>query len=200
MARAIIIFFGLLGNITTGLLYISPANVFWRILKRRSTEEFESIPYIRTAILVVVCDVVFPAGAILLTQFLLHGDTRIDIAGLLCMIFSMIAYASPLSAMKTVYLTKSVEYMPFLLSLIFFLNGGVWTVYAVLAKDTFVGIPNGTGFFLGSLQLVLYAIYWKPKSSGQVGDDLDNQQQTEPLIKSSKQLEQTNEDGVAVIV
>ncbi|XP_062084915.1 bidirectional sugar transporter SWEET16-like [Humulus lupulus] len=151
------------------------------------------------AILVVVCVVIFPAAAILHTQFLLRGDTRIDIAGLLCMIFSMIAYASPLFAMKTVYLTKSVEYMPFL-SLVFFLNGGVWTVYAVLAKDTFVGIPNGTGFFLGSLQLVLYAIYWKPKSSGQVGDDLDNEQQTEPLIKSSKQLEQTNEDGVAVIV
>ncbi|XP_062105686.1 bidirectional sugar transporter SWEET5-like [Humulus lupulus] len=40
---------------------------------------------------------------------------------LLCMIFSMIAYAPPLSAMKTVYLTKSVEYMLFLLSLVFFL-------------------------------------------------------------------------------
>uniref|UniRef100_A0A803R5K5 Uncharacterized protein n=1 Tax=Cannabis sativa TaxID=3483 RepID=A0A803R5K5_CANSA len=46
MASAIIIFFGLLGNISTGLLYVSPTNVFWRILKRRSTEEFESIPYI----------------------------------------------------------------------------------------------------------------------------------------------------------
>uniref|UniRef100_A0A803R5X1 Uncharacterized protein n=1 Tax=Cannabis sativa TaxID=3483 RepID=A0A803R5X1_CANSA len=58
------------------------------------------------------------------------------------MIFSMIAYASPLSAMKTVYLTKSVEYMPFLLSLVFFFNGGIWTIYALLAKDLFVGVSS----------------------------------------------------------
>jgi solute carrier family 50 protein (sugar transporter) len=30
----------------SGLLYLSPAPTFWRIVKRRSTEEFESIPYI----------------------------------------------------------------------------------------------------------------------------------------------------------
>lgn len=53
----------------------------------------------RTAILVAILDVGFPAAAVLLTQFLLHGDVRIDVAGLLCVAFSMIAYASPLSAM-----------------------------------------------------------------------------------------------------
>lgn len=53
----------------------------------------------RTAILVAILDVGFPAAAILLTQFLLHEEVRIDVAGLLCVIFSMIAYASPLSAM-----------------------------------------------------------------------------------------------------
>ncbi|PON52109.1 SWEET sugar transporter [Trema orientale] len=145
---------------------------------------------LRTAILVIVLDVGFPAAAILFTHFALHGNTRIDIAGLLCVAFSMVAYASPLSAMKTVVLTKSVEYMPFLLSLILFLNGGVWTVYAVLAKDLFVGLPNGTGFFLGTIQLVLYAIYWKPKSSRQVEDNLEDQQKTEPLIESSNQSDQ----------
>lgn len=49
--------------------------------------------------LVAALDVAFPAAAILLTQFLLHGDKRIDVAGLFCVVFSMIAYASPLSAM-----------------------------------------------------------------------------------------------------
>jgi len=36
--------------------------------------------------------------------------------------------------------TKSVEYMPFLLSFFSFLNGGIWTFYAVLVKDFFVGV------------------------------------------------------------
>ena len=45
---------------------------------------------------------------------------------------------------KTVVMTKSVEYMPFLLSFILFVNGAVWTVYAVLTKDLFIGVsfPN----------------------------------------------------------
>jgi solute carrier family 50 protein (sugar transporter) len=129
-------------------------------------------------------DVGFPAAAILLTQFMLHEEMRIDVAGLLCVIFSMIAYASPLSAMKTVVTTKSVEYMPFLLSFIFFLNGGVWTIYALLSKDWFVGIPNGSGFLLGTAQLILYAMYWKPKPSKQVFDVLEDQRQHEPLISA----------------
>lgn len=49
--------------------------------------------------LVVIFDVGLPAAAILLTQFLLSGQKRIDVAGLFCVVFSMIAYASPLSAM-----------------------------------------------------------------------------------------------------
>lgn len=221
----------------SGLLYLSPTPTFWRIVKRRSTEEFESLPYIckllnayfwifygvikpdsllvatvnmfgavteiifliifllfapprmkaRTAILVAILDVGFPAAAVLMTQFLLHGEMRIDVAGLLCIVFSMIAYASPLSAMKTVMTTKSVEYMPFLLSFIFFLNGGVWTFYALLTNDWFVGIPNGTGFFLGTAQLILYAMYWKSKPSKQVlDDDSEDQHQHEPLIPAAQ--------------
>ncbi|KAJ4848839.1 hypothetical protein Tsubulata_037989 [Turnera subulata] len=43
---SLIVIFGLLGNITTGLVYLSPAKTFWRIVKNRSTEDFECIPYI----------------------------------------------------------------------------------------------------------------------------------------------------------
>ncbi|KAK6161093.1 hypothetical protein DH2020_004474 [Rehmannia glutinosa] len=38
--------FGLLGNIVASLLFLSPLDTFWRIVKNRSTEDFESIPYI----------------------------------------------------------------------------------------------------------------------------------------------------------
>jgi hypothetical protein len=49
----------------------------------------------------------FPAAAVLVTQFLLHGEMRIDVAGLLCVAFSMIAYASPLSAMVRLIYIKT---------------------------------------------------------------------------------------------
>ncbi|XP_065848993.1 bidirectional sugar transporter SWEET17-like isoform X4 [Euphorbia lathyris] len=43
---ALITTFGLVGNITTGLVYLAPIKTFWRIVVNRSTEEFESMPYI----------------------------------------------------------------------------------------------------------------------------------------------------------
>ncbi|KAG6750447.1 hypothetical protein POTOM_044940 [Populus tomentosa] len=233
---SIITLFGILGNITTGLVYLSPAKTFWRIARNRSTEEFESIPYIckllnayqwvyygiikpnsvlvatingfgavvelvfiviflmfastqkmrvRTAILFGVLDLVFPAVSFLLMQLMLHRQLRIDISGIFCVVFSMITYGSPLSAMKTVVVTKSVEYMPFLLSFFLFINGGVWTVYAFLTEDYFIGIPNGTGFLLGTAQLILYVTYMKPKSSEEISDNLEDGSKHEPLIPSS---------------
>ncbi|KAI3440466.1 uncharacterized protein J3R85_003539 [Psidium guajava] len=226
--------FGLLGNVTTGLVYLSPVKTFWHIVKRRSTEEFESIPYVfkllnayfwtyygivkpdsivvatvngfgvvleitfvaifllyapprmkkRTAILAITCDAMFPAAAILVTQLTLDQQMQIAVAGLLSAVFSMVAYGSPLSAMKTVVTTKSVEYMPFLLSFILFVNGGVWTVYAILTHDYFIGIPNGTGFGLGAAQLILYAIYYKPKTKSPPSSMEEDKgwQPCEPLI------------------
>ncbi|KAH9755290.1 Bidirectional sugar transporter SWEET [Citrus sinensis] len=225
-----------IGNLTTGLVYLSPAKTFWHIVQRRSTEEFESIPYIskllnayfwvwygivkpnsvlvasvngfgaaleiiyviiflifappmmrgRTAVLAGVCDVVFPGTTVLVTQIFFDRDVQIKVSGFLSLCFSMVAYSSPLSAMKTVVVTKSVEYMPFLLSFILFINGAVWTVYAVLTKDLFIGIPNGSGFILGAAQLVLYVMYWKPKSSSKkISDDaLEDGWQHERLISA----------------
>lgn len=40
----------------------------------------------------------------------------------------------------TVVTTKSVEYMPFMLSFFFFLNGGIWAFYALLVGDIFLGV------------------------------------------------------------
>ncbi|XP_062144408.1 bidirectional sugar transporter SWEET17-like [Alnus glutinosa] len=229
-------FVGVIGNIISVLLFLSPLGTFWRIVKRRSTEEFESLPYIctllnsalwtyygvtkpgsllvatvngfgvvveivyvtlflvfappriraKTAIFVAILDVGFLGAAILITRFVLHGDTvRIDVIGFLCAGLNIVMYSSPLAAMKTVVTAKSVEYMPFLLSLFLSLNGGIWTFYAVLVKDFFLGVPNGAGFLLGAAQLVLYAIYRNPKSSQKISQDLEDQSQHKHLLPSS---------------
>ncbi|PKI49769.1 hypothetical protein CRG98_029818 [Punica granatum] len=172
---------GLVGNITTGLVCLAPVPTFWHIVKKRSTEEFESIPYIfqlvngcfwtyygivklnsiivatvngfsvalmtiyvviflvfaplkmkvRTIVLAVTFDIVFPLVAISLSVLILDREMQISTAGLLSAIFSMIAYGSPLSAMNL----------------------------ALTARM----IPNVTGLGLGIFQLLLYAMYWKPK-------------------------------------
>jgi len=94
-------------------------------------------------------------------------------------------YASPLSIMRTVIKTKSVEYMPFFLSLGVFLCGTSWFIYGLLGKDPFVSVPNGVGSALGAMQLILYAVYkdWKQnntvtssspvKKEGKAGADMN---------------------------
>ncbi|KAH6819062.1 Nodulin MtN3 family protein [Perilla frutescens var. frutescens] len=222
---------GGIGNIISILMFLSPGKTFVRIVKNKSTEEFESLPYIctllssslwvyyglirpgsylvstvngfgvvieivfvalflayappnnkvKTWILVGILNVGFLAAALLATYFLLDGDQRIDAIGLLSSGLNIIMYASPLSAMKRVVTTKSAEYMPFLLSFFLFLNGGIWTFYAILVQDWFLGVPNSIGFMLGAVQLVLYAIYRNPKPS----PDFDIQQKEALLPRSS---------------
>ncbi|KAL8222771.1 hypothetical protein R6Q57_020170, partial [Mikania cordata] len=162
---------------------------FWRIMKKRSTEEFECVPYIctllnsslwtyygitkpgsylvatvngfgviveivyislfliyapprtraKTATLVGIVDVFVFTGAVFLTQFGMEGEMRINVIGFMGAALNIVMYASPLSAMRLVWITKSVEYMPFLLSLFMFLNGAVWTFYAFLVQDLYLG-------------------------------------------------------------
>ncbi|XWS53596.1 hypothetical protein CRYUN_Cryun10bG0014900 [Craigia yunnanensis] len=41
-------FVGVIGNVISVLVFLSPIGTFWRIIKHRSTEDFESLPYICT--------------------------------------------------------------------------------------------------------------------------------------------------------
>ncbi|KAK6233211.1 hypothetical protein SCA6_003284 [Theobroma cacao] len=236
---------GVVGNIISVLLFLSPVGTFRRVLRNRSTEEFESLPYIctflnsalwtyygvtkpgsflvatvngfgvvvemiyvtlflifapptmraKTGMLFGLLDVGFPAATVLATQLILKGDLRIDVIGFLCAGLNIVMYGSPLAAMKTVVTTKSVEYMPFLLSFFVFLNGVVWTFYAVLVEDYFLGVPNGIGFLLGTAQLLLYAIYRRRQRPSKASShDLEDEWQRERLISSSStNLEEKNE-------
>nr|AZZ65888.1 sugar transporter [Dianthus spiculifolius] len=217
---------GVIGNVISALLFLSPAKTFIRIVGNKSTEEFESFPYIATllsasiwtyygiikpgailvstvngfgalvqlvyvtlflifapsskkattAMWVVIVDVGCLGAILSISWFLMNEDMRINVIGLIGAALNIVMYGSPLSALGTVLRSKSVEYMPFLLSLCVFLNGGVWTIYALLVKDPFLGVPNAAGFILGAIQLAVYAKYRKSSN---------DKQSYEPLIESS---------------
>ncbi|KAF2306824.1 hypothetical protein GH714_021733 [Hevea brasiliensis] len=65
--------------------------------------------------------------------------------------------------LRLVIKTKSVEFMPFFLSLFVFLCGTSWFIFGLLGRDPFVAVPNGFGCGLGAIQLILYFIYRKNK-------------------------------------
>uniref|UniRef100_A0ACD5YPR5 Uncharacterized protein n=1 Tax=Avena sativa TaxID=4498 RepID=A0ACD5YPR5_AVESA len=79
----------------------------------------------------------------------------LSVASLICM------FASPLSIINLVIRTKSVEYMPFYLSLSMSLMSVSFLAYGLLLDDFFIYIPNGIGTVLGVIQLLLYAYFRK---------------------------------------
>ncbi|PKA55208.1 Bidirectional sugar transporter SWEET1a [Apostasia shenzhenica] len=80
------------------------------------------------------------ATVALISILVLHGHTRKLFCGFAATIFSICMYASPLSIMRLVIKTKSVEFMPFFLSLFVFLCGTSWFIYGLLGRDPFITV------------------------------------------------------------
>lgn len=205
--------FGLMGNIISFFVFLSPLPTFYQIYKKKSTEGFQSVPYVvalfsamllmyyaflktdDATLLITInsfgCFIetiyigvyLFYApkkgetmkllslmlggfGMILaLTQFLAKGPLRLHIVGWICLILSVSVFAAPLCILKQVITTKSVEFMPFSLSLSLTLNAIMWFFYGLLINDFNIAIPNVLGFIFGVIQMVLYMMYKNHKKS-----------------------------------
>ncbi|KAK2422741.1 bidirectional sugar transporter SWEET2 [Trifolium repens] len=80
-------------------------------------------------------------------------------------------FASPLFIIKLVIQTKSVEFMPFYLSLSTFLMSTSFLIYGLLSDDIFIYLPNGIGTILGMIQLILF-FYFERRSGIDAGEPL----------------------------
>ncbi|KAJ6705391.1 BIDIRECTIONAL SUGAR TRANSPORTER SWEET [Salix purpurea] len=210
LARTVV---GIIGNVISLLLFLSPVPTFVQIWRKKSVEQFSPAPYLATLIncmvwvlyglpvvhpnstlvwtingtgiaiemvylllfllysdkkgrfkvlLIVLVEVIFIALAATLVLTLAHTPRkRTAIVGIVAVVFNTMMYASPLSVMKTVITTKSVEYMPFYVSLASFANGVAWSAYALIKFDPFILVPNGTGTLFAVAQLILYAVYYR---------------------------------------
>ncbi|KAJ8498337.1 hypothetical protein OPV22_008889 [Ensete ventricosum] len=85
--------------------------------------------------------------------------TRQMFVGYLSVASLISMFASPLFIINLVIRTRSVEFMPFYLSLATFLMSISFFAYGMLLHDFFIYIPNGIGTVLGVVQLLLYAYY-----------------------------------------
>nr|UJT76407.1 bidirectional sugar transporter SWEET15 [Hemerocallis fulva] len=209
--------FGILGNIISFMVYLAPLPTFLRIYKKKSTQGFQSIPYvvalfsaslwiyyallkstntfllitinaagcvieagyiifyliyaprnarIYTAKLLLLLNVGLFGLIILLTLLLSTGSGRVVTLGWICVGFSTSVFVAPLSIMRLVIQTKSVEFMPFSLSFSLTLSAVVWFFYGFLSHDIYIALPNVLGFIFGVIQMLLYAMYMsenKPK-------------------------------------
>ncbi|GER34639.1 bidirectional sugar transporter SWEET4 [Striga asiatica] len=117
----------------------------------------------RLRVVIIMVAICVCLAVLALLVLILAGTTQLrsTVVGSIAMAANILMYASPLSVMKLVITTRSVEYMPFLLSLFTLLNAICWLSYALIQFDLFLMIPNGMGTFFGLAQLILYAVFYK---------------------------------------
>ncbi|PWA35965.1 SWEET sugar transporter [Artemisia annua] len=205
--------FGLLGNVVSFMVFLSPLPTFYKVYKKKSTEGFQSVPYIvglfsamlwiyyallkTNAMLLItinsvgcfiqtfyICFFLFYAPKkarmeslkllvllivigfgliVVLTQLLANGINRAAIVGWICLVFSLCVFVAPLGVLRQVIKTKSVEYMPILLSAALTLSAVMWFFYGLLLGDFNIAIPNVLGFTFGIIQMILYFVYKNKK-------------------------------------
>ncbi|KAJ8616750.1 hypothetical protein MRB53_036122 [Persea americana] len=99
------------------------------------------------------------AVIVFVSMRVLHPSMRQVVVGSLSVASLISMFASPLFVINIVIRTKSIEFMPFYLSLSTFLMSISFFAYGVLKNDVFIYVPNGVGTLLGIVQLALYAYY-----------------------------------------
>ncbi|GLU20766.1 hypothetical protein SLE2022_369480 [Rubroshorea leprosula] len=228
--------FGVLANISSFVVFLAPIPTFYRIWKKKSTEDFQSLPYLTglfsamlwiyyallksDAFLLItinafgcVVETIYIAfyitnaprkarmltlklllllnfmgfcSILLFSHFLTKESTRIQVLGWICMVFSLVDFVAPLSIMRLVIRTKSVEYMPFNLSLYLTVSAVTWLLYGLFLKDLYVTIPNTLGVAFGLLQMLLYAVY-RNQSKMLVAAEVQSPQLSIDIAKLEKQ-------------
>ncbi|XP_047317692.1 bidirectional sugar transporter SWEET5-like [Impatiens glandulifera] len=116
----------------------------------------------RKILLLLLVEAIFVAIIVIIAMKVFSTTKdRSMLVGIVCVAFNIVMYAAPLTVIKRVIQTKSVKYMPFLLSVANFANGVIWLVYAILKFDIYILIPNGLGALSGVIQLILHAMYYR---------------------------------------
>ncbi|KAL0927329.1 hypothetical protein M5K25_001492 [Dendrobium thyrsiflorum] len=190
-----VITFGILGNVISFMVFLSPLPTFFRILQKKSTEEFKSEPYIIA---------LFSAMLWLYYAFIKTNELPLIIInsiGCVIEIFYITIFLifAARKARKRVIQTKSVEFMPFNLSLFLTLSGISWHFYGLLSNDLYVMLPNILGVSFGFAQLLLYIIYrgkeevHKDRRVDKVGPEVDTDMTVEECISDKKQENYSSE-------
>ncbi|KAG2623841.1 bidirectional sugar transporter SWEET3a-like [Panicum virgatum] len=173
----------LFGTCTIGVLFEFSFVIIYIWYAPREKKKFVVIMV--SLILAILCTIVYFS----IFTFHTHHMRKLFV-GSIGIVTSMSMYSAPLVAVKQVMKTKSVEFMPFYLSLFSLLTSFMWTLYGVLGRDPYLTAPNSVGCLTGILQLVVYCIYSRYKEPPKAVNDIE--QVKIDLEVSTNRREDTN--------
>ncbi|XP_077224941.1 bidirectional sugar transporter SWEET3b-like [Tasmannia lanceolata] len=127
----------------------------------------------RVSLMLFPVIVVSCVTALVSTLALHDHQSRKVLVGSVGVVSTVIMQASPLVVVKRVIQTKSVEFMPFNLSLLMFISSVLWGTYGLLGADFFVAGPNLFSMPIGFFQLVLFCMYGEKKQIPEEPEGLD---------------------------
>nr|XP_018676040.1 PREDICTED: bidirectional sugar transporter SWEET16 isoform X3 [Musa acuminata subsp. malaccensis] len=194
--EASLLFVGIVGNVISVLVFASPINTFRRIVRNRSTEDFEPSPYVITLLnssLWVYYGITKPGGLLIVTVngvgvvmeavyvalFLLYAapplkaKTAVLVAALDVGFFGAVALVTRLA----VHGSSRVVVIGFVCA---FLN------VLMYGSPLCAMIPNGIGLILGTSQLIMYMIYMNSEASNLSGESYQESQQQRLIVASNE--------------
>ncbi|KAJ9163933.1 hypothetical protein P3X46_023554 [Hevea brasiliensis] len=173
--------FGILGNIISVVMFLAPLPTFFRIYRKKSTERFQSIPYVVALfsamlwiyyatlkssdyLLLTINSVGCLVETIYIVVYIVYAPKKARILTLkLALVMNFGGFSAILLLthfFRLVIRTKSVEFMPFTLSFSLTLSAIMWLLYGILLKDLYIAVTSKHfRTNLGIIQIVLYGMY-----------------------------------------
>ena len=152
-------------SVTPGKSELLPVNIFVSVVEFIYVLIFlryvDPVEEKRRQLLKAVSTPFFVTSAIVIIALFLSSSTASKFLGVFAVLSNIVMYGAPLAAVRTVIESRSVRYMPFLLSFIGTIASLIWSSWAFVTKDPFVLTPNLIGALLGFIQLGVYFKYKK---------------------------------------
>ncbi|XP_018593574.1 sugar transporter SWEET1 isoform X2 [Scleropages formosus] len=104
------------------------------------------------------------AGWLYFSVILGQGDTRLAQLGLVCSVFTISMYLSPLTDLVEIIRGGSVERLSFPLTVATMLTSTSWTLYGLQLQDFYIMVPNMPGILTS---LIRFYLFWKFASTNQ---------------------------------
>ncbi|CAN4089321.1 unnamed protein product [Withania somnifera] len=179
--------FGVLGNIISFIVFLSPIPTFYKIYKKKTAEGYQSIPYVvalfssmlwiyyaflktNVTLLITINSFGIFIETIYVGIYLFYAPKKLGVQTSKMLMLSVVGGFGAIIRLLNFYSkkpfrqvikTKSVEYMPLLLSVFLTISAVLWFFYGLILKDINIAAPNVLGFIFGIVQIVLYVIYSK---------------------------------------